>query len=1286
MEGGMSAFSAISRIVILGLVFGGLVGYAPTSVDFQLDFPSNQAMQQEPPPDPAAPADWMNAIQEQISQQEYHITWAEATYLPDLAAGYQAPNRAVDLRTYFKEDGIVVIPRTGYEGEPPWRWELRLTGWGRAEALQSVASAAPTVQENRVEYPRGKALSEWYVNTETGLEQGFSLSEPPGESLSNSPVIIELMVAGDLISEWQPGANGVQFRDPDGRGGLRYSGLLVTDAQGKTLPSRMELNGAVLTLIVEDQGAVYPIQIDPTIANLSEDDDTELGIAQAGAEFGTSVATAGDVNGDATNGYYNQGYSDVIIGAPYYDDGFVDAGKVYIFPGSVIGVLLTPIFEKSSGQANAHYGTSVATAGDVNGDGYADVIIGAPEWDDGQIDEGGAWVFHGGSAGPDPTPDSYKQSNQADARLGHSVAFAGDVNCDGFADIIVGAPLYTNVQSEEGRVWVWHGSSDGVLASSDWQAESNQINGGLGNSVSTAGDVNGDGYADIIVGAQRYTNGQTEEGLAFVWHGSSIGINFDVYGTPANAQWTGEVNDDDARFGYSVSTAGDVNGDGYADVIVGAPYFSNGAANQGGAWVYHGSADGVLDAYDNRDEGEQANAHFGWSVALAGDVNGDGYADVIVGAPDNDDTNDNEGSAYVWYGHASGISSTRDWNDQGLFEDAFFGKSVATAGDVNGDGYSDIIVGAPGRASAAGKAFIYHGGPDGPQVTAGWTKTGERADANFGFSVSTAGDVNGDGYADVIIGAPYWDEGQTNEGKVHVYHGSAGGLLTSPAWHKQGDQVSAWFGYSVGWAGDVNGDGYDDVIVGAPYYDYQGEVNEGMAWIYRGSSTGLVGAPYWQKDSDQAEAHFGWSVAGAGDVNGDGYADVIVGAPDYNHALDDEGMAWVYHGSASGVHTTPDWDYDSNQVDARLGYSVASAGDVNRDGYSDVIVGAPYWEDDANANEGRAWVFHGSRAGLKDVEDWHAESNFFNGQLGFSVASAGDVNGDGYSEVIIGSPYHDDSRGRVWVYHGGADGLNDSLSWWKTSGVLSTYYGYSVAGAGDVNGDGYADVVLGAPLWQDLGGETDEGVARVYLGSSTGLESSPNWLGAGDDASGWYGVSVASAGDVNGDGYAEIIIGADHYDVDAEHLNEGKAFVYYGGGGRGVSLNPRQQNNDGAPLAHLGRTRIATTVRIRWLEQSPFGRGNQAFEHGMSLLSNPGSVSIRWSGYYYPIEINESLYFSFTDCPTKTVCMWKLRWLYDPATTPWMPRSRWVTNPWNGQKEADFRAGGSIIYLPLARR
>ncbi len=430
----------------------------------------------------------------------------------------------------------------------------------------------------------------------------------------------------------------------------------------------------------------------------------------------------------------------------------------------------------------------------------------------------------------------------------------------------------------------------------------------------------------------------------------------------SSPSWTAECNQSDAAFGYSVSTAGDVNGDGFSDVIIGAFLYDNGQTDEGKVFLYYGSPLGLLPVAIWTAEGNQASAQFGYSVACAGDVNGDGYSDVIVGANSYDNALSDEGKAFVYYGSILGLSSTPNWTAVSNQAGSQFGWSISTAGDVNNDGYSDIIVGAPlfnGGETNEGKAFVYYGSYTGLSTTANWTCEGNQLNALYGYSVSTAGDVNGDGFSDVIVGASRYDTPIIDEGRAFVYYGSSAGLSPTANWISESHPFAyySYYGSSVSTAGDVNGDGYSDVIVGAYFYD-SGEPDEGKVFAYYGSSSGLPPTASWTAESNQPYARFGNSVSCAGDVNNDGFSDVIIGAYTYDNGETDEGKVFVYYGSFAGLSSAPNWTTESNQANSLFGISVSSAGDVNGDGYSDVIVGA-YLYDNGQSNEGAAFVYHG---------------------------------------------------------------------------------------------------------------------------------------------------------------------------------------------------------------------------------------------------------------------------------------------------------------------------------------
>ena len=388
-------------------------------------------------------------------------------------------------------------------------------------------------------------------------------------------------------------------------------------------------------------------------------------------------------------------------------------------------------------------------------------------------------------------------------------------------------------------------------------------------------------------------------------------------------------------------------------------------------------------------------SHFGESVCGVGDVNNDGFDDVVVGAIYHTNGEIEEGGAWLYLGSPAGADTTAAWHAEGDADNAIMGLDVSAAGDVNRDGFDDVVIGLPGRAQAR----LYLGSVGGLPATPDWIATGR---GFFGRAAGSAGDVNGDGFADVLVGAMLDGSDLQMEGRVFLYLGTPGGLAPAPAWVMEGNQEVCLFGCAAAGAGDVNGDGFDDVIIGAPNYDH-GEIDEGRAFVFHGSPSGLETTPAWTAESDQADTYFGFSAAGAGDVNGDGYHDVIVGATWWSQGVNpDDGAALVFLGSPAGLSPTPVWTTYGDH--SELGFCVAGAGDVDRDGYADVLVGVPHFRSD-QPYEGAALLFRGSLAGPAANPDWIGELDLTEAHLGQAVAGAGDVNGDGHPDVILGAPY-----------------------------------------------------------------------------------------------------------------------------------------------------------------------------------------------------------------------------------------------------------------------------------------
>jgi hypothetical protein len=401
-----------------------------------------------------------------------------------------------------------------------------------------------------------------------------------------------------------------------------------------------------------------------------------------------------------------------------------------------------------------------------------------------------------------------------------------------------------------------------------------------------SGDVNGDGFDDVVVSAYTYTNDQSQEGRVYLYAGSADGLGQ----TPV---WMAEGNHRSAELGVSLAVA-DLNGDGYDDIVVGSHNSGSYDGYPGQVRTYHGSPSWPNSTPSRTvlDPNEDVPTEFGWSVA-AGELTGDQFADLIVGDfayhvawPDSR----SNGRAYLFPGSESGVSSDPVWIVEGPNR-SHLGLSVAAAGDVNRDGIGDLLVGGSGDyggRSSNGVVLLFFGRPEKPGIQPDWIAAGQQDSDGFGFAVAAAGDVNGDGFSDILVG--------DNRDRAYIYYGSAGLPSATPDWVGS-DGSTSWssFGYSVAGAGDLDGDGKGEFLVGA--WRHTGTlVNEGAAYLFKGASPPAA-APAWLKTGGQASAEFGYAVAGAGDVNGDGGRDVIVGAWGYTAgALGGEGRAMVFHG------------------------------------------------------------------------------------------------------------------------------------------------------------------------------------------------------------------------------------------------------------------------------------------------------------------------------------------------------------------------------------------------------
>ncbi len=362
--------------------------------------------------------------------------------------------------------------------------------------------------------------------------------------------------------------------------------------------------------------------------------------------------------------------------------------------------------------------------------------------------------------------------------------------------------------------------------------------------------------------------------------------------------------------------------------------------------------------------------------------------------------------------------------------------------------------------------------------------SGSNIGDEFGKSVGT-GNFNGDGFDDIVVGIPMFDPGSgTDAGKVAVYSGKNG----TPLFEVDGSAAGDNFGWSVSCSvGDVDFDGYSEIVVGAPLHD-TGGLDAGRAYVISGQS----GATLFAFDGFAAGVHHGWSVSGAGDINLDGHPDILVGAPLHDTGGLDAGRAYVYSGKdSSTLHT-----FDGITAGDNFGWSVSCVGDINLDSYSDVAVGAPMASPSSLLNAGQAYVFWN----LQGAAAFTSRDGFATGDnFGWSV-STGDTNGDAYPDLMVGAPCTDPSSindaGSVYVYETVANLIPVPLTPTAQYDGLAVddAFGRAICGIGDVDNDGDCDLIVGAP---DDHVCVQEGRLFVISGSKRTLVADTHLLSVG---------------------------------------------------------------------------------------------------------------------------------------------------------------------------------------------
>lgn len=734
----------------------------------------------------------------------------------------------------------------------------------------------------------------------------------------------------------------------------------------------------------------------------------------------------------------------------------------------------TPLAVLHGDEPGDRFGAALAVTGDVDGDGVDDFIVGAPAANAGGVRRGKAWVF----SGADRSVLHVFVGTHNDHQLGYAVTGAGDIDGDGHEDLIIGEPWPGTSATTPGHASVFSGANGTRLLAfeGDWVGDD------FGSAVADVGDLNRDGHDDVAVGARDHGCPSNCSGRVVVFSGADGAVLLDVEGSTSTS-----------RLGWSVAGFADFDGDGTADVLAGAPLFGVAPFNPGpgAVCVLSGLTGQVLEtAYGV--SVAKAGANIGKTVAALPDINGDGSPDFAGGGEWTDYGN---GQLLLYSGAGDALLKYHEMPGGP--------PPIVSLGDVDGDGDVDLAFGergATGLASPDAGAVVARDFPD-------WTirmiQRGDQTDGLLGATLAVLGDADADGRPELLAGAPGPETPPSAEaGRVVLFEYAP---LVEPALVVKGDGLAAnGFGSIVKAAGDVDNDGAPDVISGEPE-DSTVAASAGRARVHSGRDGSVLHEFF----GDAAQDQLGWSVAGVGDLDRDGHADVVVGIPFRKAPL--PGAIRAYSGRTGAVLL----EAEGAMASDRFGLSVAGVGDVNGDLVPDILVGAP---NDGSIATGAGAAYLLSGASGESLFVFHAQ-NFFLG-LGNTVGGGGDVDADGVPDLLISVPnaavgFPPYVPGTVRVFSGATGTLLQVLG----GQVGGGHFGAVVDDAGDVDGDGHADIVITDPDFPI----SPIPPGRVYVISGASFEVL--WTHSGAAWPGKVGQSVAGMGDVDGDGLSDVLVG-----------------------------------------------------------------------------------------------------------------------------------------------------------------
>ena len=804
------------------------------------------------------------------------------------------------------------------------------------------------------------------------------------------------------------------------------------------------------TMLMSDADTAYAITHDVRLEStvLIDGDLLDDRVAESDASFGRSFDVLGDLDGDGTR--------DFAVGVPGAFSCHC-SGEVYVLfmndDGTIRDTALinadTP--NGPSVQEGDRFGVSLSALGDIAGDGTIAIAVGSSGHITDDVASGDVYIIF---LNPDGT---IKQTTEINAstpngpdlgigdQFGASIANLGDLDGDGVVDIGAGAPGHVLHSVHTGDVYVMFMNSNGTVKQTT-EINSDTPNGPsvlhqddeFGISMSTIGDLDGNGVDEIAVGAAGSPVADIHEGSLYILFMNSDNtiISTSVIG-PDTPNGPNLMNGD--AFGEAVAGIGDIDGDGVPDIAVGAPgQFAT--TNAGELHILMMNSNGTIKSTTTIESGTpngpmlETGDHFAISIRNMGDLDGDNINDIMVGTRGDD-------TIYFIQLSADGTpKATTELHGRDVIPTLYapsdhFGWSVANIGDLDNDGTPDIAVGSPGtRAGGAPTGYVeillmnsdgtvksatlINGDtPNGPALAVG---------DRFGASVSGIGDLDGNGAVDIAVGAPGHFENSESTGDAYILFMNNDATIKSTVDLGASNTTTNGpvlvandrFGESVSTIGDIDGDNITDIIVGAPGHAVRG-VATGDAYILflnadgTPKSTVEIGVDTPNGPAIAVGDRFGWSATGIGDLDGDGTPDIAVGAPGRIIGSTVAGTIHIILLTPDGTPKTSITINDNTpngpstlEVGDRFGSSIGTISDLDNDGIAEIVVGAL---GDLVVGTGKVHIlFPNSDGTLKDSAVIDTETP--NGptlapgdHFGASVAGLGDLDGNGAPEIIVGT-------------------------------------------------------------------------------------------------------------------------------------------------------------------------------------------------------------------------------------------------------------------------------------------